>query len=297
METPRGRPLLTPPDRTTVHAGPTTWLTARPIALAMVWLLLAPLLVIVPQPTADAIEDGADVEADPEPEPEDVPETLTGNIAGHALFDAAYAQVGIRPNAAFGTGGDGAEKSDLEAIGFLPQDNQGLGFVAIRDLEAGWVEGNIDGDFFVPGEPYEGWVIQIGEERTHFDDVNNVSTGTLGTATFEDGIHTVDWSHTVSGLDIDKVISLGDDQQEVVIDVTLTNTSDQMLEEVFYGRGYDPDNTNYAAEDEEFLERLIELEVEIPQASSGGGGDSERRKVHLAVRRPERGDRQPCAGR
>lgn len=57
MESPRGRPLHAPPDEEPLQAGSATSTTTRPAALTMVGLLLASLLVVLPQPTAGAIED------------------------------------------------------------------------------------------------------------------------------------------------------------------------------------------------------------------------------------------------
>jgi tRNA (Thr-GGU) A37 N-methylase len=170
----------------------------------------------------------------------------SANNGGEAFLAGKYVEVGVRANGAFGS------SSSNVPSGFHPQSG-GLGFVAIRDkAQTSWSAARaanlLDGDFFVPGTPYEGWGIKVGS-NTHANNNHSVTgiAGTLGSvtnATVDGANNTVTWTATTDhhGIGISKTYSVPQDGQSLNIVTTLTNNSGSTISSLYYGRGVDPDN-------------------------------------------------------
>jgi hypothetical protein len=128
----------------------------------------------------------------------------------------------------------------------------GLGFVADFNLD-GWAVGvpPYSGDYFLPGSPYEGWLVEFtytGNEYTYQNaqavgqfeipqtSLVNTSAGTTNSAL---------WTGTASNgsqsLKVEQLYHFVDSDAKFLIDVTLTNTSAEPLENVEYARAVDPD--------------------------------------------------------
>ena len=163
-----------------------------------------------------------------------------------AFLAGKYVQVGVRANGAFGSG------SSVPA-NFQKQDSKGLGFVALRDKtvatwkearDAGAAAGKFDGDFFVPGSPYEGWALQVGNNTAHNTDGPTGIPGAVSNLTTSGNAQTVTWSSTNSyqGLTVTKTYSVPEDDQQLNVVATITNSSGSSISGIYYGRGVDPDN-------------------------------------------------------
>lgn len=159
---------------------------------------------------------------------------------GNAFLQGTYAEVGVSPNGSFGSTVDAP-------AGYHPRPGNGtsqLGFVVDRHRD-GWAAGSpvFDGDFFVPGTPFEAFFLTFSgttyrNSRTTDDDINGALSNYSSTA----GVVSVEWNGDVNGVDVDKQISLQTDGTELRISVTLTNNSGGDLTNVYYARIFDPDN-------------------------------------------------------
>ena len=178
--------------------------------------------------------------------------TVTPNtrsvISGtQAFLQGKFVEIGVRNNGAFGS-------STSVPSGFHPTVSPCLGFRVDRQKN-GWGSTvgtsapftNIDdGDYFCPGTQYEGWALKVNGETTKFN--NHGATAILGTnsnlvtnATEQK----VDWTATSSssGILVKQTVVVPNEGQSLHIDITLTNTSASSIPNIYYLRGYDPDNS------------------------------------------------------
>lgn len=157
---------------------------------------------------------------------------LTG---GNAFLQGNYIEAGIGPDGVYGATGI--------PVGYHSRTNSaaGLGFVSDRDKD-GWAV--YDGDFFTPGSPEEGWSLQIGSSVWHNN--NNTAQGIPGSLSNlqADGIKdSVEWNGAIGGLDIKKIYHIQQEGQFLFCTVTFTNTTASALNNVYYMRNVDPDNS------------------------------------------------------
>ena len=179
-------------------------------------------------------------------------------VGSSAYLAGMYTEAGLKANGSFG--------GSPAPAGFHPQQGASrLGFVVVRDTtQPSWsaasLAGLVDGDFFVPGTPYEGWALKVGSvlaQNNHaFFGTNGVpeisgSLGTVTNATGTSGNNTVGWTSSApfEGVTIAKTYSLPQAGQRVDVSVTLTNTTGAPITNIYYGRGVDPDDANMAPGD------------------------------------------------
>ncbi|GAB3258296.1 OmpA family protein [Kineosporia babensis] len=161
-------------------------------------------------------------------------------VTGEVFLTNGYVEVGSRANGSLG--------STVSApAGYHPRNDSGtiLGFRSDRDKD-GWGVGTDDGDFFTPGNPYEGWGFQVGDSGTPQWNDNSTDSvaGSYATPTLTGTTAAATWSSTapVDGISVSQVITAAADKQALDIDVTLTNTTGSAMTNVYYARGVDPDN-------------------------------------------------------
>jgi hypothetical protein len=174
-------------------------------------------------------------------------------LSGSDVFlQGKYIEVGIAPNGAFGSaaaapaGYHARTGSSTGAPGIL-------GFVADPDKD-GWSAGtpNYIGDFFTPGNPQEGWDIEInglrgkawrglnaGETGTGF---SGLLTGSNTSFVTSGRKKTGTWTGTMGDLAIVQQTSLDTERLFFTITISLKNTGDTTLTNVYYNRTVDPDN-------------------------------------------------------
>jgi hypothetical protein len=161
-----------------------------------------------------------------------------GDLGDNAFIRSSRVEVGARPNGSFG--------SDIDApVGWHPRDvdnsKSRLGF---RYLRSGtWESGVTDGDFFLPGGPYEGWGVEIiggtGLVGNSPDQTQIPGAFSLGTGAAE-----VVWTATgpVDGVGISKRYSVEvDGSPRLTMEVTFNNTTGSPVTALYF-RGVDPDN-------------------------------------------------------
>jgi hypothetical protein len=159
-------------------------------------------------------------------------------VSSQGFLQGLYAEVGIRANGAFG--------STTIPAGFHAYANTPncLGFRVDRSKD-GWGVTTDDGDFFCPGTPYEDWALSVGGTSSSAN--SNSGTGIPGAnsnATTSGTTHSVTWTSTsnLSGVAVQIINSIDNAGQTLNTDVTLTNTTASPIENVYFGRGVDPDN-------------------------------------------------------
>jgi hypothetical protein len=169
-----------------------------------------------------------------------LPAGAASQIVGtEAFLQARYTEVGIRANGSLGS--TTAAPAGFHArVDGLASD--GVSLMLDRDKD-GWGTGTDDGDFFLPGTPFEGWGIEVGG-TVHV----NTHTTTDIPGTFSNlitsGDNSVTWTADapVGGIAVEQVYLTPRSDRLLHMDVTVTNTTAATLTNVYYWRGADPDN-------------------------------------------------------
>jgi gliding motility-associated-like protein len=177
------------------------------------------------------------------------PATVFGQIVnGEAFLQGTFLEVGVSACGSYGS-------NDTVPGGYQTFNNfnQGVGFVADPDRD-GWGVGNpaFCGDYFLPGDPEEGFTIQIG--GTNFS--NNSGGGSIcssydfpGSVANYSSTSTnvsVEWNGIGNGLQINQLTYFSKDSLYFTTKVVLTNISGMKLDSIFYMRNVDPDNEHSA---------------------------------------------------
>ncbi len=153
-----------------------------------------------------------------------------------AFLQAPNAEVGVRPNGAFG--------STSVPAGYHSNTGACLGFIVSRNSN-GWGAGaQIDGDFFCPGNPTEIWSLTVNG-ATAFNTENATGIpGTLGGLVVGPPTHSVTWTSNApfNGVAISQTYSLSHTDQTLRMSVTVTNTTGAAINGVQFARVVDPDN-------------------------------------------------------
>ncbi|ULC59812.1 T9SS type B sorting domain-containing protein [Flaviramulus sp. BrNp1-15] len=145
-------------------------------------------------------------------------------------------------------------------------DNNLFGFIA-NPLNDGWVD--YDGDFFTPGDPEEGFCIEINgvnynnNNGIFFSEIPGKVTGVniISSDCFED-IAQISWEGNVEGLNIKRYYSITQDGLFIQMTTFIKNLSDVTKENIYFMHNVDPDNNVTLSG---FYETDMEL---ISQASS-----------------------------
>ena len=164
-------------------------------------------------------------------------------IGGDAFLKNDNLELGVGSDGAFGTANEAP--ADYHPRPFTGATTGILGFVADAD-EDGWDVGtpNYCGDFFVPGAPVENLALSIG--NTNY--VNNSLggyfdiPGSLSNYVSTADETSVDWNGSVAGIDIFQRIVLPTDNNYIIMTVTMTNSSESAINDIYFSRNVDPDN-------------------------------------------------------
>lgn len=159
-----------------------------------------------------------------------------------AFVRNSWVQAGLKSDGTFGS-----DSADLPGSNFDSTTVDGptgsLGLIADGN-EDGTFE---DGDFFLPGTPYEGWSIKVGDGVSHVTgNEENNSNAVSGSWTSDEttGDASVTWnsSSDVDGIGITQNVSAPSDGGHLFhVTVTLQNNSGSD-KKVYYMRQVDPDN-------------------------------------------------------
>jgi hypothetical protein len=174
-----------------------------------------------------------------------------------------FVEVGIGGNGHFGSTGSAPD-------GYHPRDDEGegrIGFISDRDKD-GWENGQDDGDFFVPGTPFEGFGIDVGG-TSYFNNHEDTDIPRQSEVTYTDSDRQQStWVSKVmpNGLQVTQVATVPVNDQRLDVTVTLANTSDTVLTDVYYSRQVDNDANVYACR--EFKSGWSSLNTVVAQADT-----------------------------
>ena len=186
-------------------------------------------------------------------------------MVGDCVFlKGKYVEVGVAPNGGYGTplpapanyhpflGGTTFTFYDPAAASSTTSGNF-LGFVADYGRD-GWTVGTPPfwGDYYLPGDPQEGWAIQIAGAESDAYIPSYQTTGTTGytgglagtnlTYINSGGISKGIWKGTDGALSIRQTTVLDTNKLFFTVNVVLTNIGATPLTNVYYIRTVDPDN-------------------------------------------------------
>jgi len=180
---------------------------------------------------------------------EPVPQNNANREDPSVFLQGTYVEVGVHPAGSCGT--PVAPPAGYHWWNWY----SGLGFVADYGRD-GWAVGNppYSGDYFVPGDPVEGWILEWdynggtsnfvneGLENGGSYGVPQTSLTNTSTATEQSCI----WVGTASNgpneqVEVTQVIHFKNDDLFFVFDITLKNVGTVTLENVEYMRNVDPD--------------------------------------------------------
>ena len=154
---------------------------------------------------------------------------------GQAFLQGEFAEVGVRANGAFG--------STSVPSGFHANPPNCLGFRVDREMD-GWGATTDDGDYFCPGSPFEGWQMKVAGSIGKNDHGQTGIAGAVSDIQDSGSSQCVSWNSAspYNGVSVSQRYCVPTAGQALHTDVTLTNTTGSAIENVFFGRGFDPDN-------------------------------------------------------
>jgi hypothetical protein len=154
---------------------------------------------------------------------------------GQGFLQGEFAEVGVRANGAFG--------STSVPSGFHPNPTTCLGFRVDREMD-GWGTTTDDGDYFCPGSPFEGWQVKVGSSLGLNDHYQTGVSGSVSAPQASGSSQCVSWNSTspYNGVSISQRYCVPTAGQALHTDVTLTNTTGSAVSDIYFGRGFDPDN-------------------------------------------------------
>jgi hypothetical protein len=154
---------------------------------------------------------------------------------GQAFLQGEFAEVGVRVNGAFG--------STNVPSGFHANPSNCLGFRVDREMD-GWGSTTDDGDYFCPGSPFEGWQVKVGSSLGRNDHGQTGVSGAVSDIQNSSSSQCVSWNSAspYNGVSISQRYCVPTAGQALHTDVTLTNTTGSAVSDIYFGRGFDPDN-------------------------------------------------------
>lgn len=179
-------------------------------------------------------------------------------LEGDGFLQGQFVEAGVANNGHFGTSvsAPGGFHPKLPPDDFSQDGGQRLGFVSDRQKD-GWGVGYDDGDFFVPGTPFEAWGIEVdGMPFFNSNDVSDMGTSSHTVDTESDRV--VDnwvsnetWEseyfdgrpiYNLNGLQVTQQTTVQYAGQSLDVSVTLKNNSTEPMNGIYYSRQVDPDN-------------------------------------------------------
>jgi hypothetical protein len=154
---------------------------------------------------------------------------------GQAFLQGEFAEVGVRTNGAFG--------STSVPSGFHANPANCLGFRVDREMD-GWGSTTDDGDYFCPGSPFEGWQMKVAGGIAKNDNSQTGLSGAVSDIQNSGSSQCVSWisASPYNGVSVSQRYCVPTSGQALHTDVTLTNTTGSAVSDIYFGRGFDPDN-------------------------------------------------------
>ena len=154
---------------------------------------------------------------------------------GEGFLQGKFAEVGVRANGAFG--------STSVPSGFHANPPNCLGFRVDREMD-GWGATTDDGDYFCPGAPFEGWQMKVAGSIGKNDHGQTGIAGGVSDIQDSGSSQCVSWNSAspYNGVSVSQRYCVPTAGQALHTDVTLTNTTGSAVSDIYFGRGFDPDN-------------------------------------------------------
>jgi hypothetical protein len=151
------------------------------------------------------------------------------------FLQGEFAEVGVRANGAFG--------STSVPSGFHANPANCLGFRVDREMD-GWGSTTDDGDYFCPGSPFEGWQMKVAGGIAKNDNSQTGLSGAVSDIQNSGSSQCVSWisASPYNGVSVSQRYCVPTSGQALHTDVTLTNTTGSAVSDIYFGRGFDPDN-------------------------------------------------------
>lgn len=163
-------------------------------------------------------------------------------VTGNCFIKGQFIEVGIGPCGTFGSNVNAPSGFHTRGGGTYPQR---LGFVADYGRD-GWNVGspNYCGDYYVPGEPEEGWCININGDNYNNNRLCSISEipGAIIQYSNSGTSITGTWQGTIAGLEITAKTLVPTDKLYFLTEVRLKNTTSDTMRNLYYMRNIDPDN-------------------------------------------------------
>lgn len=212
---------------------------------------------------------------------------LVGYGQGGLEFGNSYG-MGNKVNIAI-SGERGREGTEVIGMGFNQRaPGTRCGFVSDPDL-TGWADiaGGMNGDYFMPGTPENGWGIEYGgvAYSNNYDDYEIIADPLKPiTHSVEGDCITIEWEGSVGGMIVNQKYHLQMDEAFYTIEVTMINNTGSDQTDVYWYRNVDPDNnqpisltytttnTIVAQPEDDCQKSLVSAESDVPHDSYLGFG-------------------------
>lgn len=177
-------------------------------------------------------------------------QTQMGSSNTEAFLQGSYVEVGVRPNGAFGSSSipGGFHGTLGSCLGFRV-DRQKNGWGSTIGSSAPFT--NIDdGDYFCPGAQYEGWALQVDTNGAVFNSHAGTGiSGSVANAIKGASEQSSEWNSAgaSNGISIRQIARVPNVGQSLHVDITLTNSTGSTINNIYYLRGFDPDNSTGSA--------------------------------------------------
>lgn len=172
---------------------------------------------------------------------------------GSAYVRSSWVQAGLKENGSFGT--ENAVPTGFDSL----FDSQSGGLGLIDDAGEDGFDIDDNGDFFMPGDPYEGWGVQVDDNASGRNDNEQTDIAGSWVSAETSGDASATWESTDpwDGIGIEQVVEAPANGDHLFrVTVTLTNT-DSEPHVVFYTRQVDPDNNKDSGGDFDTFNRVI----------------------------------------
>ena len=175
------------------------------------------------------------------------PNSQSQILSSQGFLQGSYVEVGVRSSGAFGSTSNPStfhQNANVAGCVGFRVDRQKNGWGSTVGASAPFT--NIDdGDYFCPGSPYEGWGLKVGANTaTYNDDSRSQISGSISNLVKGATNQTVDWTAITAsnGILVSQTAIVANTGQSLHVDVTLTNNTGSSIADVYYLRGFDPDN-------------------------------------------------------
>lgn len=164
-------------------------------------------------------------------------------IANEAWLKGNFVEIGVNSKGVFGSNTLNAPPNFHDN---REDSNNLFGFIANPKMD-GWID--YDGDFFTPGQPEEGFTIEIdgiNYSNNNTDNTENIlgqiiDVDIVESDCFEDTAR-IRWTGTIDNVQINRDYSITENGLFIQMITRITNISSEVKQDVYFMHNLDPDN-------------------------------------------------------